>query len=265
MNAVETLRGRGALAAVQDAHGHLVMARERVEELRTSVRSAIRVSDDVSQLVDQARSGPEHDEHLRGRHLDAAAEDLTRLRSRCEISEEIVTALGGDLDKAAAAVTRARDLVTEQQTERLMPRLDAIEDSIDATRPIVDAAVYHLHCASESAGEIAAVQAPSLVTRPQQLEHRLATADRRLERVDEDVRFLDLATVRATTAASRSAVEVAALNGLEEGDAAAVAEISAAAHIRLGRDQQHSPSAGIGAGLDTTNGVPDLGRTGPTR
>ncbi|GAB3996439.1 hypothetical protein [Nocardioides marmoraquaticus] len=245
----------GPMEAVQDAHGHLMRARGRVEELRTSVRSASRVAEDIAQAVEQAH-GRDHGDDDPGRvavQLAAVAEDLPRLHARCELAEEVVEALRGDLDQASEAITRARHLATGEQRDRLVPRLDALEDAIDATRPIAEAAAYHLHCAGDTSADVD----PARIARPQQLEHRLATADRRLERVDEDVRFLDLATGRATSAASRSTAAVADPEGSE---AVAIDGISAAAQRRLGREQFAATSPSPTAG-----DLPDLGRAGPTR
>ncbi|MEJ7832490.1 MAG: hypothetical protein WKF79_06215 [Nocardioides sp.] len=192
---------RGAGDALLDAQGHLVRARRRVEELRDTVKSAARVAEDIAQVADRARR--EGIDGGRGA-LQDAAEDLVRLHGRCELSTEVASGLTQDLDQAAAAVSRARHEATGEQLQLLAPRLDALEDTIEVSRPVARAASHHLHCAEEICGDTAAIG----LTNPSQLEHRLDATDRRLERVDEDVRLLEVVTERAVKTAERSTTQV---------------------------------------------------------
>lgn len=165
-------------------------ARHVVEELHTTINSALRVLDDAE--LDSAKARlPDRGDY----YLEAAGEHLGRLQRRCSDNAELTDELNGHLERASQAVADAHDLLRDADTTdpalerdvaQLRPRLAVAGEMIDLAKPMARLAARHVESAHLAAQQ---VTPPSLLE-PVTLGRSIATADKELGRADEDVRLL---------------------------------------------------------------------------
>ncbi len=228
-----------AVDAVFAAEQAVRRARRVVEEFQEVVTSALRVLDDAE--LDSAKSRLSD---RGGFYLEAAAEHLGRLQTRCNELPNLATELDTHLGRAAVAVDEARDRLAEVDTsdpalaadveQQLQPRVAILGEVVNLARPIAQLASDHVESARQASRE---VTAPGLLE-PQTLERSLRAAGSQLDRADEDVRLLETVVERAASQAHES-VGIAT-------------EISDNARARMdahrdhpsGHPGSHSPAAG---------------------
>lgn len=221
-----------AVGAVFAAEQAVQRARRVVEEFQEVVTSALRVLDDAE--LDSAKSRLSD---RGGFYLEAAAEHLGRLQTRCNELPNLATELDTHLGRAAVAVDEARDRLSQVDTsdsglaadvEQLQPRVAILGEVINLARPIAQLASDHVESARQASRE---VTAPGLLE-PQTLERSLRAAGSQLDRADEDVRLLETVVERAARQAHES-VGIAT-------------EISDNARARMDAHRDH-PGVGSGA------------------
>ncbi len=193
-----------AVDAVFAAEQAVQRARRVVEGFRDVVASALRVLDDAE--LDSAKSRLSD---RSGFYLEAAAEHLGRLQTRCNELPNLAAELDTHLARAAVAVDEARDRLAEVDTndpalavdvEQLQPRVVILGEVVNLARPIVQLASDHVESAREASRD---VTAPGLLE-PQTLERSLRAARSQLDRADEDVRLLETVVERAASQAHES-------------------------------------------------------------
>ncbi len=220
-----------AVDAVFAAEQAVLRARRVVEEFQEVVTSALRVLDDAE--LDSAKSRLSD---RGGFYLEAAAEHLGRLQTRCNELPNLAAELDTHLGRAAVAVDEARDRLSQVDTsdtalaadvEQLQPRVAILGEVVNLARPIAQLASDHVESARQASRE---VTAPGLLV-PQTLERSLRAAGNQLDRADEDVRLLETVVERAASQAHES-VGIAA-------------EISDNARARMDAHRDHP---GIGSG-----------------
>lgn len=105
-------------------------ARRVVDELHTTVNSALGVLDDAELDSAKARLSDRDDYYLEG-----AGEHLSRLQRRCSDNAELVDELTGHLERASQAIADAHDLLQDADTSdpefasqvaQLKPRLAVV-------------------------------------------------------------------------------------------------------------------------------------------
>ena len=193
-----------AVDAVFAAEQAVQRARRVVEEFQEVVTSALRVLDDAE--LDSARSRLSD---RSGLYLEAAADHLGRLQTRCNELQNMATELDTHLGRAAVAVDEARDRLAEVDTddpalaadvEPLQLRVAILGEVVNLARPIAQVANDHVESARQASRE---VTAPGLLE-PQTLERSLRTAGSQLDRADEDTRLLETVLERAASQAHDS-------------------------------------------------------------
>ena len=193
-----------AVDAVFAAEQAVQRARRVVEECQEVVTSTLRVLDDAE--LDSAKSRLSD---RSGFYLEAAADSLGRLQTRCNELPNLVTELDTHLGRAALAVDEARDRIAEVDTddpplaadvEQLQPRVAILGEVVNLARPIAQLASDHVESARQASRE---VTAPGLLE-PQTLERSLRAAGGQLDRADEDVRLLETVVERAASYAHES-------------------------------------------------------------
>lgn len=194
-----------AVDAVFAAEQAVQRARRVVEEFQEVVTSALRVLDDAELDSAKSRLGDRSDFYL-----EAAAEHLGRLQTRCNELPNLATELDTHLGRAAVAVDEARDRLAEvdindpalaADVDQLQPRVAILSEVLNLARPIAQLASGHVESAREASRE---VTAPGLLE-PQTLERSLRAAGSQLDRADEDVRLLETVVERAASQAHESA------------------------------------------------------------
>ncbi len=180
-------------------------ARHVVEELHTTINSALRVLDDAELDSAKARLSD------RGNHyLETAGEHLGRLQRRCSDNAELTDELTGHLERASQAVADAHDLLRDADTTdpalardvaQLKPRLAVVGEMVDLANPMARLAAQHVESAHQAAQQ---VTPPSLLE-PVSLERSIATAGKELGRAEEDVRLLENVVDHAAASARQSA------------------------------------------------------------
>ena len=180
-------------------------ARHVVEELHTTINSALGVLDDAELDSAKARLSDRGDYYL-----EAAGEHLSRLQRRCSDNAELTDELTGHLERASQAVADAHDLLREADTTdpvlardvaQLKPRLAVVGEMIHLAKPMARMAAQHVETA-----HLAAQQAtPPSLLEPVTLERSIATACKELGRADEDVRLLENVVDHAAANARQSA------------------------------------------------------------
>lgn len=224
MSAMRELEAVDAVFAAEQA---VQRARRVVEEFQDVVTSALRVLDDAE--LDSAKSRLSD----RGEwYLEAAAEHLGRLQTRCNELPNLATELDTHLGRAAAAVQDSRDRLAEVDTsdpavaadvEQLLPRVAVLGEVLSLARPIAQLASDHVEAARQASRD---VTAPGLLE-PQTLERSIRSASSELGRADEDVRLLETVVERAAAQAHES-VGIAT-------------DISDNARLRMSAHQDHQP------------------------
>ena len=194
-----------AADAVFMAEQSVGRARGVVEELHTTVNSALRVLDDAELDSAKARLSDRGDHYL-----EAAGEHLSRLQRRCSDNAELVDELGGHLERASQAIADAHEVLRDVDTSdpalasevaQLKPRLAVVGEMIELAKPIARLAAQHVDSAHLAAKH---VTPPSLLE-PVTLERSIATAGKELGRADEDVRLLENVVDHAAANARQSA------------------------------------------------------------
>jgi hypothetical protein len=194
-----------AADAVFMAEQSVGRARRVVDELHTTINSALRVLDDAELDSAKARLSDRGDHYL-----EAAGEHLSRLQRRCSDNAELVDELTGHLERASHAITEAHDLLQDADTSdpeiasevaQLKPRLAVVGEMIDLAKPMARLTAQHVDSAQLAAQH---VTPPSLLE-PVTLERSIATAGKELGRADEDVRLLENVVDHAAANARQSA------------------------------------------------------------
>jgi hypothetical protein len=180
-------------------------ARRVVDELHTTINSALGVLDDAELDSAKARLSDRGDYYL-----EAAGEHLSRLQRRCSDNAELVDELTGHLERASQAIADAHDLLQDADTSdpelasevaQLKPRLAVVGEMIDVAKPMARLTAQHVDSAQLAAQH---VTPPSLLE-PVTLERSIATAGKELGRADEDVRLLENVVAHAAASARQSA------------------------------------------------------------
>lgn len=195
-----------AADAVFMAEQAVSRARHVVEELHTTINSALQVLDDAELDSAKARLSDRGDYYL-----EAAAEHLSRLQRRCSDNAELTDELTGHLERASQAVIDAHDLLLldadttdparARDVAQLKLRLAVVGEMIDLAKPMARLAAQHVESAHLAAQQ---VTPPSLLE-PVTLERSIATAGKELGRADEDVRLLENVVDHAAASARQSA------------------------------------------------------------
>lgn len=198
----DALQAADAVFVAEQAVGR---ARRVVDELHTTINSALRVLDDAELDSARARLSDRGDYYL-----EAAGEHLSRLQRRCSDNAELADELTSHLDRAAQAVVDARDLLQDAHTSdpeiasevaQLKPRLAVVGEMIDLAKPMARLTAQHV----ESAQRAAQNATPPYLLEPVSLERSIATAGKELGRADEDVRLLENVVDHAAANARQSA------------------------------------------------------------
>jgi hypothetical protein len=192
----------GAVAAADDA---IRRARRTVEDLHDTVTSAMRVLYDAE--IDSAKARLSDRGNF---YLEAAAEHLSRLQTRCTDMRVLTGELTDHLDKAARVVEQANNMTNDlrrstdpqiaQEASHLSPRIAVLAEIVDLARPVADLAAKHVEKAREASPD---VTAPSMLD-PRSLEHSIRSAGQELGRADEDLRLLETVVERAAISAHQS-------------------------------------------------------------
>jgi hypothetical protein len=193
----------GAVAFAEEAIGR---AHRTVEDLHDTVIFAIRVLQDAE--FDSAKS------RLSDRgdfYLEAAAEHMGRLQSRCgdmrELSEELTNHLEvaarmvDDASSTTNQLSHSPDPVVVQEGALLATRLDVLAEMVDLALPVADLVTKHVENARQASLEVI----PSGLLEPRSLEHSIRSAGHELERTDEDLCVLETVVERAERTARQSA------------------------------------------------------------
>ena len=197
-----TLHAADAVFAAEQAVGR---ARLVVEELHTTINSALRVLDDAELDSAKARLTDRGDFYL-----EAASEHLSRLQRRCSDMPELTDELTGHLERASQAITDAHDVLQDVDTSdpalasdvgQLKPRIAVVGEMISLAKPMARLAAQHVDSAHQATLQ---VTPPSLLE-PVTLERSIATAGKELGRADEDVRLLENVVDHAAANARQSA------------------------------------------------------------
>lgn len=224
-----TLRAADAVFVAEQAVGR---ARRVVQELQTTVTSALRVLDDAELDSAKARLTDRGDFYL-----GAAGEHLGRLQTRCNDMPELTRELFGHLNRTSESLAEARgfldladtsDPVVAGDVAQLKPRIAIVGEMVALAKPVAQLAAQHVDCARRASQDVT----PPALLEPVTLDRSIRTAGKELGRADEDVRFLGDVLDHAATSARQSA--------------AIAAEISDNAHRRLsehGRDPVPSAAA----------------------
>ncbi|WP_145724673.1 hypothetical protein [Nocardioides sp. J9] len=181
-------------------------ARRVVDELHTTISSALRVLDDAELDSAKARLSSDRGDY----YLEAAGEHLSRLQRRCSDNAELVGELTRHLERASQAIADAHGLLQDADTSdpelasevaQLKPRLAVVGEMIDLAKPMAQLTAQHVGSAQLAAQH---VTPPSLLE-PVTLERSIATAGKELGRADEDVRLLENVVDHAAANARQSA------------------------------------------------------------
>ncbi|WP_158630545.1 hypothetical protein [Nocardioides daphniae] len=133
-------------------------ARHVVEELHTTINSALRVLDDAELDSAKARLSDRGDYYL-----EAAGEHLSRLQRRCNDNAELTDELIGHLERASQASSTPDDVLRDADTTdpalardvaQLKPRLAVVGEMIDLAKPMARLAAQHVeraHLAAQQA------------------------------------------------------------------------------------------------------------------
>lgn len=180
-------------------------ARRVVDELHTTINSALRVLDDAELDSAKARLSDRGDYYL-----EAAGEHLSRLQRRCSDNAELADELTGHLERASQVIADAHDLLRDADTSdpeiasevaQLKPRLAVVGEMVALAKPVAQLAAQHVDGAHAAARQAT----PTSLLEPVTLERSIATAGKELGRADEDVRLLENVVDHAAANARQSA------------------------------------------------------------
>jgi len=236
-----TLRAADAVFVAEQAVGR---ARRVVEELQTTVTSALRVLDDAELDSAKARLTDRGDFYL-----EAASEDLGRLQTRCNDIPELTRELFGHLNRASESLNEARgfldladtsDPVVAGDVAQLKPRIAVVGEMVALAKPVAQ----HVDSGRRASQDVT----PPALLEPVTLDRSIRTAGKELGRADEDVRLLGDVVDHAATSARQSA--------------AIAAEISDNARRRMSEHGRDSvPSAATSAATSRPRSPTRTGRT----
>jgi len=197
-----TLRAADAVFAAEQAVGR---ARRVVEDLHTTIASALRVLDDAELDSAKARLADRGDFYL-----EAAVEHLGRLQTRCSDMPQLTHELDGHLTRASRAIAEARDLLENADSSspegaidvaQLKPRVAIVGEMVSLAKPMARLAAQHVDSARRASQEVT----PPALLEPVTLERSIVTAGKELGRADEDVRLLEDVVDHAAVSARQSA------------------------------------------------------------
>ena len=197
-----TLQAADAVFTAEQAVGR---ARRVVEELHTTINSALRVLYDAELDSAKARRSDRGDFYL-----EAASEHLIRLQRPCSDMPELTDELNRHLERASQAIADAQDLLQDadisdpalaSDVAQLKPRIAVVGEMTSLAKPMARLAAQHVDSAQLATQQ---VTPPSLLE-PVTLERSLVTAGKELGRADEDVRLLENVVDHAAANARQSA------------------------------------------------------------
>ncbi|KRB75025.1 hypothetical protein ASE01_16800 [Nocardioides sp. Root190] len=179
-----------ATEAVVDAERAIGHARRVVDDLRTTIASALRVLEDVELDAAKARLTDRRDFYL-----GAAVEHVGRLQSRVVDLPHQTNGFYGYLTFAASSIADARDHLNQPESSslslarevaQLSTRVAVVDELISVAKPIARLVTRHVDSALAACEQV--TQATLLESMG--LERSIETAGRELSRADEDVRVL---------------------------------------------------------------------------
>ena len=169
MTATDTrLRAADAVFVAEQAVGR---ARRVVEELQTTVTSALRVLDDAELDSAKARLTDRGDFYL-----EAAIEHLGRLQTRCNDISELTRELFEHLNRASESLNEARgfldladtsDPVVAGDVAQLKPRIAVVGEMLALAKPVAQLAAQHVDSAPRQPGRHSAGAARTAHPGPQ--------------------------------------------------------------------------------------------------
>lgn len=167
-------------------------ARRVLDELHTTINSALRVLDDAELDAARARLSDRGDYYL-----ESAGEHLDRLQTRCDDAKHLIHGVYGHLDLAVQALPALDDLLSAAgggpdpavvaDLADLRPRIAVVSEMVNLAKPVARAAARHV----DSARAAARQATPASLLEPVTLERSIATAGKELGRADEDVNLLE--------------------------------------------------------------------------
>lgn len=179
-----------ATEAVVDAEWAIGHARRVIDDLHTTITSALRVLEDVELDAARARLTDRRDFYL-----GAAVEHFGRLQSRVVDLPHQTNGFYGYLTLAASSIAEAHDhlnqpessnLALSREVAQLSTRVAVVDEMIAVARPITRLVTRHIDSAISACEQV--TQATLLESMG--LERSIETAGRELSRADEDVRLL---------------------------------------------------------------------------
>jgi len=197
-----TLHAADAVFAAEQA---VARARRVVEDLQTTIASALRVLDDAELDSVKARLGDRGDFYL-----EAAVEHLGRLQTRCNDVPHLIYEFYGHLTLASEALAEARDLLEDldacdptvaSDVAQLKPRVAVVGEMVSLAKPMARLAARHVEGARRASQQVT----PPALLEPVTLERSIVTAGKELGRADEDVRLLEDVVDHAAASARQSA------------------------------------------------------------
>lgn len=182
-----------ATEAVFDAERAIGHARRVIDDLHTTIASALRVLEDVELDAAKARLTDRRDFYL-----GAAVEHLGRLQSRVVDLPHQTNGFYGYLTFTASSIAAAHDhldhldqpesssLSLAREVAQLSTRVAVVDELISVAKPIARLVTRHVDSALAACKQV--TQATLLESMG--LERSIKTADRELSRAEEDVRVL---------------------------------------------------------------------------
>ncbi len=197
-----TLRAADAVFVAERAVGR---ARRVVEDIQTTITSALRVLDDAELDSAKARLADRGDFYL-----EAASEHLGRLQTRCNEMPEQTRELFGHLNRASESLNEARGFLDRAEPSnpvvagdvaQLKPRIAVVGEMVALAKPVAQLAAQHVDSARRASQDVT----PPTLLEPVTLDRSIRTAGKELGRADEDVRLLGDVVDHAATSARQSA------------------------------------------------------------
>lgn len=201
---------RAAVFVTERAVGR---ARRVVEDIQTTITSALRVLDDAELDSAKARLTDRGDFYL-----EAASEHLGRLQTRCNEMPELTRELFGHLNRASESLNEARgfldltdnsDPVVAGDVAQLKPRIAVVGEMVALAKPMAQLAAQHVDGARRASQDVT----PPALLEPVTLDRSIRTAGKELVRADEDARLLGDVVDHAATSARQSAGIAAEISG----------------------------------------------------
>ncbi|WP_067429103.1 hypothetical protein [Nocardioides jensenii] len=183
-----TLHATDAVFAAEQAMGRALRV---VDDLHTTINSALRVLDDAELDSAKARLTDRGDFYL-----DTAAEHIARLQTRVGDLPHQSDELYGYLTLASASLTEAHNLLNEtdasdpelaRDVAQLKTRIAVVSEMVSLAQPLARLATRHVDGARHACQQVTPATLLDSVT----LERSIVTAGKELGRADEDVRLLE--------------------------------------------------------------------------